>query len=61
MEFLLQLSMTMERLETIAANYNRDFYSNCRAYLEALQKQGKTDDSFEDEFYFTMPAISGIT
>jgi len=52
--------MAMEKLETIE-DYNRDFYSNCRAYLYALQKQGKTDDSFEDEFYFTMPAISGIT
>lgn len=60
MEFLLQSSMAMESLEIIA-DYNRDFYSNCRAYLDALQKQGKTDDSFEDEFYFTMPAISGIT
>ena len=60
MEFLLQSSMAMESLE-IVADYNRDFYSNCRAYLDALQKQGKTDDSFEDEFYFTMPAVSGIT
>ena len=60
MEFLPQSSMAMESLEIIA-DYNRDFYSNCRAYLEALQKQGKTDDSFEDEFYFTMPVISGIT
>lgn len=60
MEFLLQSRMAMESLEIIA-DYNRDFYSNCRAYLDALQKQGKTDDSFEDEFYFTMPTISGIT
>ena len=49
--------MAMESLE-ILEDYNRDFYSDCRAYLDALQKQGKTDDSFEDEFYFTMPAIS---
>ena len=34
------------------------FYSDCRAYLDALQKKGKTDDGFEDEFYFTLPAIS---
>jgi len=52
--------MAMESLEIIE-DYNRDFYSNCRVYLDALQKQGKKDDSFEDEFYFTMPAISGIT
>lgn len=49
--------MTMEALE-IVEDYNRDFYPNSRAYLDALQKQGRTDDSFEDEFYFTMPAIS---
>ena len=61
MGFLLQASMAMERLEIIAVDYNQDFYSDCRAYLDALQKQGKTDDSFEDEYYFTMPAISGIT
>ena len=51
--------MTMEALEVIE-DCNRDFYPDSRAYLEALQKQGKTDDGFEDEFYFTMPAISGI-
>ncbi len=51
--------MTMEALEVIES-CNRDFYPDSRAYLEALQKQGKTDDGFEDEFYFTMPAISGI-
>lgn len=52
--------MAMESLK-IVEDFNHDFYSNCRAYLNALQKQGRTDDSFEDEFYFTMPAISGIT
>lgn len=50
--------MTMEVLESME-DYNHDFYSNCRAYLDALQSQGRTDDSFEDEYYFTMPAISG--
>jgi len=59
MGFLLMVDMTMEALEVIK-DCNRDFYPNSRAYLEALQKQGKTDDGFEDEFYFTMPAISGI-
>ncbi len=60
MEFLLYSDMAMESLK-IVEDFNLDFYSNCRAYLNALQKQGRTDDSFEDEFYFTMPAISGIT
>ena len=43
----------------VEKNYNQEFYSDCRAYFNALQKQGLTDDSFEDEYYFTMPAISG--
>ena len=59
MTFLPSTGMTMEALE-IVEDCNRDFYSDSRAYLDALQKQGKTDDGFEDEFYFTMPAISGI-
>ena len=58
MMFLPRADMTMEALE-IVEDCNRDFYSDSRAYLDALQKQGRTDDSFEDEFYFTMPAISG--
>ncbi len=59
MMFLSGTDMTMEALEVVE-DYNRDFYPNSRAYLDALQKQGKTDDSFEDEFYFTMPGISGV-
>ena len=57
MMFLPRADMTMEALEIVEA-CNRDFYPNCRVYLDALQKEGRTDDSFEDEFYFTMPAIS---
>jgi len=37
---------------------NTEFYENCATYLEFLRKKGKNDDSFEDEYYFTMPAIS---
>lgn len=59
MMFLQRADMTMEALE-IVKDCNRDFYSNSRVYLDALQKQGRTDDSFEDEFYFTMPAVSGL-
>jgi len=57
MMFLPRDDMTMEALE-IVENSNRDFYPNSRAYLDALQKQGRSDDGFEDEFYFTMPVIS---
>ena len=58
MMFLPVIVMTMEALEVVE-ECNRDFYPDSKAYLDALQKQGKTDDSFEDEFYFTMPGISG--
>ena len=37
---------------------NRDFYTNCTQYFEFLRKVGKKDYEFEDEYYFTMPAIS---
>jgi len=59
MNFSLLENMAMETLEIIE-DYNHDFYANCRSYFDALQKEGRTDDSFEDEYYFTMPAISGI-
>ena len=37
---------------------NGDFYKNCTAYFEFLREKGITDYEFEDEYYFTMPAIS---
>ena len=37
---------------------NEKFYHNCSKYFEFLRKEGKTDYEFEDEYYFTMPAIS---
>ena len=37
---------------------NDNFYSNSTAYFEFLRNKGKTDYEFEDEYYFTMPAIS---
>ena len=37
---------------------NDEFYSNSTAYFEFLRQKGKTDFEFEDEYYFTMPAIS---
>jgi hypothetical protein len=38
---------------------NKEFYVNCLAYFDALRKSGKSDDSFEDEYFFTLPAVSG--
>jgi hypothetical protein len=37
---------------------NVEFYANCAAYFEFLRKKGSSDYNFEDEYYFTMPAIS---
>ena len=47
----------MSSLETEQKPDNT-FYADCRTYFEFLQKEGKTDDGFEDEFFFTLPAIS---
>ena len=38
---------------------NKEFYGNCLAYFNMLKKSGKSDDSFEDEYFFTLPSISG--
>ncbi len=43
----------------IDEDINREFYKDCAIYLEALRESGKSDDAFEDEYYFTLPAISG--
>jgi hypothetical protein len=37
---------------------NKEFYENCTEYFEFLRKNGSSDYDFEDEYYFTMPAIS---
>ena len=37
---------------------NNEFYHNCTSYFEYLRKKGRVDYEFEDEYYFTMPAIS---
>ena len=38
---------------------NVEFYALGNEYFVALRKCGKNDDSFEDEYYYTMPIISG--
>lgn len=35
-----------------------EFYANCMKYFESLRKKGREDFAFEDEFFYTMPAIS---
>ena len=37
---------------------NKEFYENCTQYFEFLRKSNVVDYDFEDEYYFTMPAIS---
>jgi hypothetical protein len=37
---------------------NKQFYENCTQYFEFLRKKNIVDYEFEDEYYFTMPAIS---
>ncbi len=37
---------------------NNEFYSNCTTYFDFLRQKGEIDYDFEDEYYFTMPAIS---
>jgi hypothetical protein len=37
---------------------NKEFYKNCTQYFEYLRKNSSVDFEFEDEYYFTMPAIS---
>jgi len=39
---------------------NSEFYKYCMEYFNALRKQGKNDDGFEDEYYFTMPGMSSF-
>lgn len=42
-------------------NENKEFYKNCSEYFEYLRGKSTTDYDFEDEYYFTMPAISNHT
>lgn len=39
-------------------NQPANFYADCMKYFDSLRKQGKHDFAFEDEFFYTMPAIS---
>lgn len=55
MDFLKLTVMNSENQEDVK---NGEFYVNCATYFEFLRKKGRTDYNFEDEYYFTMPAIS---
>ena len=53
-------SMNAEYKKTINPEHkkNNEFYTNCTKYFEFLRRKGTMDYDFEDEYYFTMPAIS---
>jgi len=48
----------MSTISGMKLSKNDEFYPNCNTYFESLRKKGKTDYGFEDEYFFTMPAIS---
>lgn len=50
--------MTLTVMEEEHQAKNDEFYSDCTAYFEFLREKGESDYEFEDEYYFTMPAIS---
>ena len=56
------LSLKNCKIDTHIMNHentkNREFYENCTQYFEFLRKKSTVDYEFEDEYYFTMPAIS---
>lgn len=54
MDFVLVMIMD----ESHEQPKNDEFYSNSTAYFEFLRHRGETDYEYEDEYYFTMPAIS---
>jgi hypothetical protein len=45
----------------IQDNPNLQFHSDCSNYFESLREKGETDFEFEDEYFFTMPAISQMS
>ena len=49
----------VKSLDDDEGEINKEFYVNCLAYFDTLRKSGKSDDSFEDEYFFTLPAVSG--
>ena len=49
----------VKSLDDEKAEINKEFYVNCLTYFDALRKSGKSDDVFEDEYFFTLPAVSG--
>ena len=54
-----RMAMDSQRVAPMASS--QSFHSECMEYLEHLRRTGREDYAFEDEYYFTMPAVSGST
>jgi hypothetical protein len=46
------------KIRAMSQSQSNEFYENCMRYFESLRNRGKQDFAFEDEFFYTMPAIS---
>jgi len=39
---------------------NTSFFLECTRYFASLRRKGRNDTGFEDEFFYTVPAMTGI-
>ncbi len=56
--YIVVETLSFQMINMTQDSQSNEFYTNCMMYFEALRKQGKQDFGFEDEFFYTMPAIS---
>ena len=56
---ILNYNVTGKMVKLLDDEINKEFYVNCLTYFDTLRKSGKSDDVFEDEYFFTLPAVSG--
>ena len=41
-------------------NRNTSFFLECTRYFASLRRKGRNDTGFEDEFFYTVPAMTGM-
>ena len=39
---------------------NTSFFLECTRYFASLRRRGRNDTGFEDEFFYTVPAMTGM-
>lgn len=39
---------------------NTSFFLECTRYFASLRRKGRNDTDFEDEFFYTVPAMTGV-